>query len=129
MRRVAVARSRQRCLKRQAPSTPVQVPPTAPRTGGSRHAKRNLAARAGLWSASHRKKAIFGWLAFVVLAMMIGGAIGQQELAQEDMGNGDSKVADQALAAGFPQALGEQVLIQGKRVDPHGRSSVHGCRA
>ncbi|MDP1848592.1 MAG: MMPL family transporter, partial [Solirubrobacteraceae bacterium] len=76
--------------------------------------KRNLAARAGLWSASHRKKAIFGWLAFVIVAVMIGGAIGQQKLAQEDMGNGESKVADQALAAGFPQALGEQVLIQSK---------------
>lgn len=31
------------------------------------------------------------------------------------MGNGDSKVADQAIAdAGFPEALDEQVLIQGK---------------
>ena len=65
--------------------------------------QRNLAARAGLWSASHRKQAIFGWLAFVILAVMIGGSVGQQKLAQDDMGNGDSKVADQAIAdAGFP---------------------------
>ena len=77
--------------------------------------KRNLAARAGLWSASHRKQAIFGWLAFVILAVAIGGSVGQQKLAQEDMGNGDSKVADQAIAdAGFPDALDEQVLVQGK---------------
>jgi hypothetical protein len=25
---------------------------------------RNFAARAGRWSAQHRKKAVFGWLAF-----------------------------------------------------------------
>ena len=77
--------------------------------------KRNLAARAGLWSASHRKQAIFGWLAFVIVAVMIGGSVGQQKLAQEDMGNGDSKVAEQAIAdGGFPEALDEQVLVQGK---------------
>ena len=29
---------------------------------------RNIAARAGRWSAQHRKKAIIGWLAFVILA-------------------------------------------------------------
>ncbi|MEA2440153.1 MAG: hypothetical protein QOH76_1577, partial [Thermoleophilaceae bacterium] len=29
---------------------------------------RNLAARAGHWSAQHRKIAIFGWIAFVVLS-------------------------------------------------------------
>ncbi len=32
----------------------------------SRHT--NFAARAGRWSAQHRKKAIFGWLAFVIVA-------------------------------------------------------------
>ena len=29
----------------------------------------NLAARAGRWSAQHRKTAILGWIAFVVLAV------------------------------------------------------------
>ncbi len=77
--------------------------------------KRNLAARAGLWSAQHRKKAILGWLAFVTLAVVLGGSVGQRMLAEEDMGNGDSKVADQAVAdAGFPEAAAEQILIQGK---------------
>jgi hypothetical protein len=27
----------------------------------------NLAARAGRWSAQHRRKAILGWIAFVIL--------------------------------------------------------------
>jgi hypothetical protein len=30
--------------------------------------KENFAARAGAWSAAHRKTAIFGWLGFVLLA-------------------------------------------------------------
>jgi putative drug exporter of the RND superfamily len=34
----------------------------------------NLAARAGRWSASHRKTAIFGWLAFVIVAVVLGWA-------------------------------------------------------
>ena len=38
---------------------------------------RNLAARAGRWSATHRKTAIFGWILFVVLATVIGGKVGQ----------------------------------------------------
>ena len=36
----------------------------------------SLSARAGRWSAQHRKKAIWGWLAFALIAFMIGGAIG-----------------------------------------------------
>ena len=55
----------------------------------------NLAARAGRWSAQHRKKAIFGWLAFVIIAFIIGGAVGTKTLAPEDQGNGSSKAADQ----------------------------------
>ena len=52
---------------------------------------RNLAARAGRWSAHHRKKAILGWFAFVILATVLGGMVGQKKLSDEDMGNGESK--------------------------------------
>ncbi len=77
--------------------------------------KQNLAARAGRWSAQHRKRAILGWILFVVLATVIGGAVGVNNLADEDMGNGESRTADQAIAAaGFPKETGEQVLVQGK---------------
>ena len=76
---------------------------------------KHLAARAGRWSARHRKTAIFGWLAFVVIAFAIGGAVGQQTIPEEDYGNGSSKVADQAIAnANFADASEEQVLVQGK---------------
>jgi uncharacterized membrane protein YdfJ with MMPL/SSD domain len=76
---------------------------------------RNLAARAGKWSAQHRKTAVIGWLLFVVLATMIGGNIGQQSLESAKMGNGESKQHDMIVdAAGYPTDIGERVLIQGK---------------
>src|SRR5215213_2633295 len=78
--------------------------------------KQNLAARAGRWSAQHRKRAILGWIAFVVLATVVGGAVGQRMLADEDSGNGESRAADQAIAAaGFPEKTDEQVLVQARR--------------
>ena len=55
---------------------------------------------------------------------MIGGAVGVNNLADEDMGNGESRTADQAVAdAGFPKETGEQVLVQGK--GKRGRERVH----
>ena len=39
---------------------------------------RNPAARAGRWSAQHRKTAIFGWILFVVLATVAGGGVSGQ---------------------------------------------------
>ena len=76
---------------------------------------RNLAARAGRWSATHRKTAIIGWILFVVLATMIGGKVGQQNLESSKMGNGESKRHDIIVDnANFPDEIGERVLIQGK---------------
>jgi uncharacterized membrane protein YdfJ with MMPL/SSD domain len=75
--------------------------------------QRNLAARAGHWSATHRKKAIIGWLALVILATFLGGTVGTKTLEQEDQGNGSSQVADRAIAdAGFADHAEEQVLVQ-----------------
>src|SRR3954467_7820341 len=76
---------------------------------------RNLAARAGRWSATHRKTAILGWILFVVLATVLGGKVGQNELDESASGNGDSKRGDMIVeAAGFPDQAGEQVLVQGR---------------
>ena len=76
---------------------------------------RNLAARAGRWSAHHRKAAILGWIAFVVLAVLVGGKIGQNDLDESAAGSGESKRGDMIVAAaGFPEQAGEQVLIQGR---------------
>src|SRR5215204_2908137 len=76
---------------------------------------RNLAARTGRWSAQHRKTAILGWILFVVLATVVGGKVGQNDLDDSAAGSGESKRADMIVeAAGFPDQAGEQVLVQGK---------------
>jgi len=76
---------------------------------------RNLAAHAGRWSARHRKSAVIGWILFVVLAVVVGGKIGQNDLDESASGNGESKRGDMIVAAaGFPEQAGEQVLVQGK---------------
>ncbi len=76
---------------------------------------KGIAARAGHWSARHRKTAIFGWLAFIVIAFVIGGAVGQQKPSQSKQFDGESRRAEAILeTAGFPEASGEMVLIQSK---------------
>jgi uncharacterized membrane protein YdfJ with MMPL/SSD domain len=76
---------------------------------------RNLAATAGRWSAQHRKTAILGWILFVVLATVIGGRVGLNELDESAAGSGEAKRGDMIVkAAGFPDKASEQVLIQGK---------------
>jgi uncharacterized membrane protein YdfJ with MMPL/SSD domain len=82
--------------------------------------KRNLAARAGRWSARHRKAAIVGWIAFVVAAVLIGGAVGTKTLETSDYGVGDSGKAEQAQDRAFTQNVSESVLVEsrGKRADP-----------
>ena len=69
--------------------------------------QRNLAARAGRWSASHRRTAIVGWLVFVLAAVVLGGAAGINYQRQEDLGTGESGRADNIIAA---VKRGHQVL-------------------
>ncbi len=73
---------------------------------------KNIAARAGRWSAQNRKKAIGGWLVFVILAVFIGGSVGTQTLSDSDYGIGESGRADKAVSDHFPDKSGESVLIQ-----------------
>ena len=71
----------------------------------------NLAARAGRWSANHRKTAIWGWLAFVLVALVLGSAAGMKTIADADNGNGESGKAEKAAARAFPQDASETVLV------------------
>ena len=64
---------------------------------------RSIAARAGRWSATHRKTAIWGWLAFVVVAFAIGGAVGTKTLQPDQLGVGESGRADQTIEGGVPR--------------------------
>jgi RND superfamily putative drug exporter len=76
---------------------------------------RNPAARIGRWSAGHRRTAILGWILFVVLATVLGGKVGQNDLGDSARGSGESKRGDMIVAAaGFPDRTGERVLVQGK---------------
>ncbi|HEY7077485.1 MAG TPA: MMPL family transporter [Solirubrobacteraceae bacterium] len=76
---------------------------------------RNIAAAAARWSALHRRRAIGGWLAFVLVCFFAGGAVGQRYLTQAQMGNGESGRAARAIdAADFPKLAHEQVLVQGR---------------
>lgn len=75
----------------------------------------NIAARAGRWSAHHRRIAILGWIAFVVAATIGGGLIGTNSLAPAEMGNGSSRAADLAVdGAGFRESSEEQILLQAR---------------
>jgi RND superfamily putative drug exporter len=77
---------------------------------------RNLAARMARWSAHHRKKAIFGWLALVIALFAIGGApfspIATKQIVADTSGPGESGKADKILYQDFKQPSGESVLIQ-----------------
>jgi uncharacterized membrane protein YdfJ with MMPL/SSD domain len=75
-------------------------------------ASSNIAARMGRWSAQHRKIAIFGWLAFVVGAFVIGNAIGTKELRSAELGVGESGRMMKLLDKEFPEPAGERVLVQ-----------------
>ena len=72
----------------------------------------NIAARAGRWSAQHRRGAILGWLAFVIAAVAIGGAIGTKTLQTYELGFGESGRAEVILHdAGLTDAVAESVLV------------------
>ena len=79
----------------------------------------NLAARMGRWSAKNRKKAIFGWLAFVGLATVLGFQAGTINIKDADKNSGESKRGDHIVNdAGFNnqdnKKQGEFILIQSK---------------
>ena len=78
----------------------------------------NLAARVGRWSVGHRKTAIFGWLAFVFVALAVGFSLVPQKNLEPNEGMpGETGKASQVLKDGYPkqqEQSGEQVLIQSK---------------
>ena len=91
----------------------------------------NIAARMGRWSASHWKTAVFGWIAFVIVAVVVGAVVGTKQIDQRDANVGQAHRADQILKqAGFqadPQT--EIVLVQSKTPDDRGRGVPrHGRR-
>jgi RND superfamily putative drug exporter len=86
----------------------------------------SFAARAARWSAAHRKAAVLGWLAFVIVAFLVGGAAGMVTLKPGEGLNRDSRLAEQIQARQFPRERAvEEVLIESR----HGTLVASGYRA
>ena len=94
---------------------------------------KNIAARAARWSASHRKTAIWGWLAFVIVLVMVGGAVGTKT---RRAGRGRSRASPGAPTRRSTmrsrRARDESVLVQSGRYtagDPQFRAAVSDAMA
>ena len=74
--------------------------------------RRNLAARMARWSAHHRKKAIFGWLALAVALFAISIVSPLKQIVFETSGPGESGRAEKILYNEFKQSAGENVIIE-----------------
>ena len=90
--------------------------------------KPNLAARAGRWSAAHWKAATLGWVAFVVVAVVLGKAVGTVMLTDAEQSTGEAARAQAILeGAGFSQPAAENVLVQSRSLtvtDPAFRATI-----
>src|SRR5581483_6687526 len=75
----------------------------------------NFAGRAGRWSAAHWKTAAFGWIAFAVLAVLVGSLVGAKQMKSWAIANGESRRAEQILDRGnFDLPASESVLVQSR---------------
>jgi RND superfamily putative drug exporter len=89
--------------------------------------RRNLAARVAHWSANHRKFAIWGWLGFVILAVMVGSAVTQDKLHGAEQFTGEAGRAEQALEDAGMRPNDESVVMQNTGVaadDPEFQAAV-----
>src|SRR3954471_7036911 len=87
----------------------------------------NLAARAARWSAQHRKTAIFGWLAFMVVAFALGNGVGQSTIHGADQFSGESGRAEHTLQDAGLRPNSEHVFIQSKSLtvkDPRFQAAI-----
>ena len=72
----------------------------------------DLAEHIGHWSARHKKTAMFGWLAFVVVAITLGSLIPRAELTRAESEIGPPAQAQRILDAhGWKEPVSEMVLV------------------
>ena len=88
---------------------------------------RNLALSMARWSGRHRKKAIWGWLAFVVIAFAAGNMLGSKQISDVDQFTGESHQAEVALDRANLRPQSEVVFVQSDDLtirDPGFQSAV-----
>ncbi len=76
----------------------------------------NIAARAARWSATHRRTAILGWIAFVLASLFVGGAVGTRQLTDAEAVSGQSGRAERALERAKLNPDEEVVLVQSAKL-------------
>ncbi|HSK14554.1 MAG TPA: MMPL family transporter [Gaiellaceae bacterium] len=99
--------------------------PSGPPPGAKRPP--NLAARMARWSAHHRKKAIFGWLAFSIALFAVSIVSPLKTLVWETSGPGESGRAETIIFEELDQRAGESVLVESSTLtanDPAFRETV-----
>src|SRR4051812_12761538 len=80
----------------------------------------NIAARAGRWSAEHWKTVTIAWLAFCVIALFAGGAVGTNKIKDVDTASGGTAVAEKILAnANFKRSVTESILVESQTTTVH----------
>src|SRR3954452_23173826 len=93
-------------------------------TSSSKH---NLAARMAHWSGRHRKKAFWGWLAFVLVVFAAGNMVGTTNISDVDQFSGESHRAEVALDRAGLRPVKEVVFVQSDKLtlkDPQFRAAV-----
>ena len=99
-------------MSRPQIAAPYEAPPTHVSPPLHRARRPAVETIAG-WSARHRKTAVFGWLALVAVAYLIGQLLGSPSLPQNDLGQaGQAERTLQHLGVTAPTT--EAVLIQAR---------------
>jgi uncharacterized membrane protein YdfJ with MMPL/SSD domain len=87
----------------------------------------NVAARMAHWSARHRRKAFWGWLAFVVVVFALGNAVGTTQISDVDQFSGESHRAEVTLDRAGLRPVKEVVFLQSDKLtvkDPEFRAAI-----
>ncbi len=83
----------------------------------------NLAARMACWSGRHRKKAILGWFAFVLVTFYVGtNVVVQKDISDVDQFSGESREAEQALDDAGMRPTEEVVFVQSDQLTVEDRA-------
>jgi RND superfamily putative drug exporter len=81
----------------------------------------------GHWSATHRRTAIFGWIIFVVVAVLAGQSIGSNKIHGADDFAGEAGRAEHTLEDAGLRPNSEHVFFQSKTLtirDPQYRAAI-----